>query len=159
MNRRDFWPSVEHLDAHDGFIFALLGVGDPHFEESIGIERGGVEQFVFIVMRVTTTVLAHQRFIGKRALRIDIHHAIERMRGQRILMKPNLFRVLAVIAFAVGQAKQALFENRILAVPQRNRETNVLILVAPTRESVFAPAIGATARVIVRKRIPRVSIR
>jgi len=54
-----------------------------------------------------------------------------------------LLDVLAVIAFAVGQAEQPFLEDRVLAVPQGERETQPLVVVAETGEASLAPVIGA----------------
>jgi hypothetical protein len=66
--------------------------------------------------------------------------------------------VLAVIALAIGQAEQPLLENRVLAVPQRHGKAQPLMVVTETGETVLAPMIGAGARLIVGKIIPRISV-
>ena len=76
------------------------------------------------------------------------------MRGRGVEVIIQLLHVLAVIALAVGQAKEALLENRIVSVPQRQREAKALAVVAETRNPVLAPAIGAAAGVIVRQIFP-----
>src|SRR5262249_57267236 len=50
-------------------------------------------------------------------------------------------------------------EDRVLAIPQRERQAQALFRVADTGESVLTPAIRAAARVIVREIIPGVSSR
>jgi hypothetical protein len=59
-----------------------------------------------------------------------------------------------VIAFVAGQAEQTLFQDRIVAVPERERKANVLMAIADTAEPVFAPAVGAAARMVVGKIFP-----
>jgi hypothetical protein len=66
----------------------------------------------------------------------------------------QLFHVLAVIALAVGESKQALLENGIRAVPQRQTEAKNLAIVTDAREPVFVSAIGARTGVVVRKIVP-----
>ena len=48
-----------------------------------------------------------------------------------------------MIGLAIGQAKCALFEDRILAVPQDQRKTQPLVIVTETGETILAPVIGA----------------
>ena len=60
-----------------------------------------------------------------------------------------------MIAFAVGQAEQAFFQNRIAAVPERQREAQTLLIVADAEQSVLAPAIGPAAGMIVAEVPPR----
>ena len=64
-----------------------------------------------------------------------------------------------MVSFLVRQAEKALFENRVLLIPERERETDVLVPVANSADAVFAPAVGSRARMIVRKIIPRVAVR
>src|ERR1700730_801999 len=66
--------------------------------------------------------------------------------------------VLAVVPLAVGQADQALFEDRVLAVPQRHGKAQPLMVVAEARKAVFAPVIGAGPRLVVREIIPRIAV-
>ena len=65
--------------------------------------------------------------------------------------------VLAVVAFAVGQAEQAFLEDRVLAVPQGQGEAEPLLVVGDAGQAVFAPAIGARAGLVVGEVIPGVA--
>src|SRR5262249_33117486 len=71
----------------------------------------------------------------------------------------QLLDVLAVIAFAVGQAKEPLFEDWVLAVPQGEPETPEQMLVAKPREPVLTPAVRSAARMIVREIVPGSAVR
>ena len=99
MNIRSFWPAIHHFNAHCSFITAALDVSNPHFKEAIVIQHACVEQLKLGFEFGAHAILCNKRVVGKRALRIGIHHAIERVRRHRILVKPQLFRVFAVIAF------------------------------------------------------------
>ena len=79
------------------------------------------------------------------------------MRRRAVEVEVVFLDVLAVIAFAVGQAEQALLENRILAVPQGQREAEPLLVVGDAGQAVFAPAIGARAGLVVAEIIPGVA--
>src|SRR4051812_26820136 len=68
-----------------------------------------------------------------------------------------LLDVLAVVAFAVRQAEQAFLEDRILAVPQRERKAQELLVVRYAGKSIFTPAVRSRARLIVGEAIPRVA--
>ena len=57
----------------------------------------------------------------------------------------------------VGEAEQALLEDRVRAVPQREREAQLLAVVADPREPVLAPAVGARARLVVGEVAPGVA--
>src|SRR5262249_37642731 len=69
-----------------------------------------------------------------------------------------LLDVLAVIAFAVGQPEQAFLQDGVLAVPEGQREAEPLLVVGNAGQAVFAPAIGAGARLVVAEIIPGVAV-
>src|SRR5205085_7069803 len=54
--------------------------------------------------------------------------------------------------------EQPLFENRVLAVPERQTETEALLVVGDPGEAVFPPAIGARPRMVVREEVPGVAV-
>jgi hypothetical protein len=49
-----------------------------------------------------------------------------------------LLDVLAVVALAVGQPEHPLLQQRVPAVPQRQRETQPLLVVADAGDAVLA---------------------
>src|SRR5262249_22125385 len=65
--------------------------------------------------------------------------------------------VLAVIALAVGETEQSLFEDGIVAVPQGEREAELLLIVGYAGQTVLAPAVGAGAGLIVAEVVPGVA--
>src|ERR1043166_5846098 len=64
-----------------------------------------------------------------------------------------------MIPFTAGETKDAFFQNRIAAIPKRQRETNLLVTIADARESVFIPPVSARPCVIVWEIVPRRAIR
>ena len=64
-----------------------------------------------------------------------------------------------MVTLAAGQAEKALFEDRILSIPERDRKADPLMPVRDAADAVVVPPIGARTRVIMRKVIPRRSIR
>src|SRR5215813_7654195 len=87
-------------------------------------------------------------------LRILIKASHVRMRGRGVEVVVVFLDVLAVISFVAGQAEQALLENRIAPVPQRQRKAQPLVIIGDAAQPVLAPAIGARPRMIVRKILP-----
>src|SRR5271156_6912748 len=80
------------------------------------------------------------------------------MVGRSVKIIVVLLHILTVIALAVGQAEKPLLQDRVLSVPQRQRKTQPLLLVADARQTVLAPAIGAAACMVMRKVIPGISV-
>ena len=74
-------------------------------------------------------------------------------------MKIIFLDVFAVIALIASQPKEPFLENRILAIPKRQSEADILMAIGDAADTVFAPAVGAAARLIVRQIFPDVSIR
>jgi len=73
------------------------------------------------------------------------------MRRRGVQVPPVLLGVLAVVALAAGEPEDALLEDRVAAVPEREREAQALALVAQRAEAVLAPAVRARAGMVVRK--------
>jgi hypothetical protein len=48
-----------------------------------------------------------------------------------------------VIALAVGEAEEALFQYRVVLVPECQREAQSLLVVAHSAEPVLTPFVGA----------------
>ncbi len=80
------------------------------------------------------------------------------MRRRGVELVVQLLDVLAVVAFAVGQPEESLFEDRVLAVPKREAQAEPLLVVTETGDSILAPAIGPTTGMIVWEVIPRGAI-
>ena len=103
-------------------------------------------------------VLLDQPRVGKLALRILVEHLQVGVRRRGVEVVVQLLHVLAVVALAVGQAEEPLLQNRIAAVPQRQRQAEPLLVVADAGDAVLAPAIGPAAGVVVREVIPGVAV-
>src|SRR5258708_2622137 len=84
--------------------------------------RRAAEELVLELLPRATAVLVQELVVGKRGLRVLVEHLRVRVRGRAVEVEVVLLDVLAVIALAVGEAEQALFEDGIAPVPQRDRE-------------------------------------
>ena len=47
-----------------------------------------------------------------------------------------------MVALAIGEAKKAFLEDRILAISECQGETQQLLVIADAGESVFSPLVG-----------------
>src|SRR6185369_14765066 len=63
----------------------------------------------------------------------------------------------AVVPLTVGQSEQPLLENRIPPVPQRQAETETLLVVGNTSKAVFPPAVSPGAGMIMSEEVPGVA--
>src|SRR5206468_4215344 len=98
--------------------------------------------------------LLDQRRIRERRLRILVERLQVRVRRGRVEEVVALLDVLAVIALGTSEAEQPLLQDRIAAVPERQREADARLAIADAEEPVLAPAIRAAARVIVGEVVP-----
>src|SRR5262245_22275399 len=80
------------------------------------------------------------------------------MGRRRVEIEIILLDILAVVAFRVGQSEKPFLENRVLAIPQRQRKAQALVVVGKTRQTVLAPAIRAGARLIVAEVVPGIAV-
>src|SRR6185436_16784008 len=80
-----------------------------------------------------------------------------RRRGIQIVVK--LFRVFAVISLTVSETEDAFLENRVASIPQGERKTEALGIIADACKAVFAPPIRAAAGMVVRKIFPGIAMR
>ena len=62
-----------------------------------------------------------------------------------------------MVALAVGQAEEPLFEDGVLPVPEGQREAKPLLIVGDAGQAVLPPAVGARAGLIVGEVVPGVA--
>jgi hypothetical protein len=84
-------------------------------------------------------------------LRQLVEHARVSVTGDGIEIIVQFLDILAMAALFVGQAKQPLLEDRIMPVPQRDREAQQLPVIGKAGNAVLAPTIGAAARLVMRE--------
>ena len=159
VQRRRFGAPVECGDAHQHIVDTGLGVFDENVEIPVIVERTRIQQLVFRRTDSAPPVLGNEIRIGERSLRIFVEHLEVGMRRRRIQVVIELLDVLAMIALAVREAEQPLLEDRVALVPQRQRQTESLLLVGESGDAVLPPPVGAAARVVVRKVVPGIAVR
>src|SRR5262245_46534235 len=69
-----------------------------------------------------------------------------------------LLDVVGVVALRVGQAEEALLEDGVLLVPQGQVEAQAALAVGDAEQAILAPAVGATAGVLLREIIPETAV-
>ena len=153
-----FRPAVVDGDADEHVFRTLLGVLHEHVEVPVLIENAGVEEFVLEVFPRSSAVGLDQVPVGKLALRVLVQILHVRVRRRAVDVEVVLLHVLAVVALAVGESEEALLQDRVALVPQRQRKAQPLLVVADSAETVLAPLVGAGARLVVREVIPRVAV-
>ena len=154
-----FRAAVIDADLDQDVFRRFLGIFDEHVEIAVLIEHSRIEQFVFELIASAATVRLDKIAVRESSLRVLVEVLHVRMGRSAVEVKVVFLDILAVIAFAVGEAEQALLEDCVLAGPSRGaaREAEPLLIVGDSRQAIFAPAIGARAGLIVREIIPGVA--
>src|SRR5262249_8464309 len=120
----------------------------------VALEHAGVQQLILRCAPIAAPVLVEEGTVreGPLGILVEVLHVGVRRRGVEI--EVVLLHVLAVIALGVGHAETALLQDRIAAIPQRERETEALVIVRDTGQAILPPAIGAAARMLVWEELP-----
>src|SRR5713101_2708813 len=77
-------------------------------------------------------------------------------RGVEIVVK--FLSIFAVVALGICEAKNTLLQNLVFAVPQRQRETEALLVITDPGDAVFTPAICAAAGMVVGEIFPGIAV-
>jgi hypothetical protein len=155
---RRLGAAIERLDADAQIVGVRLGVFDEHVEVPVLVEDARIEQLELRPLPAAARVLLDQpavRILGLRVLVQVLHVAVGR---RAVDVEVILLQILAVIPLARDQPEWPLLEDRIPAVPQRQREAQHLKTVADSGQPVFAPAIRLAPRHVVREEVPRGAI-
>src|SRR5262245_34520796 len=147
-----------NADLNQDVLRRLLGVFHKDIEVTVRIENSGVDQFVFGFLSASSSIGFDQFVIGIGRLRVLVEILHVGVRRRAIEIEVIFLHVLAVIAFAVGEAEQTLFEDRILPIPEREGETEQLGVVRDDGKTVFATVEGARAGMVVTEVILGVAV-
>ena len=155
MQRRLVRAVILELDAHQHLGRRGLRVRDVDRPVAVVVEHTRVEQLELRVLEAAPVV--DELLVGKRRLRIVVAPAQQRVTREALEIPPVLLDVLAVIALWACEAEHALLQDRVVAVPQREGETELVADVGEAGHSVLVPAVRARASVVVRERRPRIA--
>ena len=157
--RIGFWSGpVMHRYGHQYILWSGFGVFNKHVEIPIRIEKARVKQFKFGVQPSPVPVFGQQLLIRIRCLRVLVQHPLVGVRRCRVKIIVQFLNILAVVPLAVGQAKIPLFQNRVLPIPECQSQTQLLFVVAETRNGLLTPPIGVAAGHVVGRKIPGVAV-
>ncbi len=154
VQRRLFGSAVVGEDVGVDFVRRPLGVMHLYVPVAVLAEDAGVEQAAGRVEAAATAVFLDQARIGVFRLRIFVQIAQVAVARRGVEVEVILLDVLAVVALVAGEAEGAFLEDRIAAVPQRQREAQALLVVADAAHAVLVPAVGARARLVVVEIVP-----
>src|SRR3989441_1191898 len=155
MKRRGVWSAIGDSDTNQKLVGRRLRVLGDDVEVAIFLEDAGVHELELGISAAPPLILLDEPRVRKLALRIlveTLHIGVGR-RGVEV--EVIVLDVLAVVPLRAGEAENPLLENRVLLVPEREREAEPLVIVRDPEEAVLSPAIGAGPRVVMREVVPR----
>ena len=154
MDRRVFRSAIADSDLHQNIFGRSLGILDEDIKVTLLVEGVCIDQLELRILFAPAAILFNEPIVGKFPLRILVKHLEIRMRRRGIEIVIKLLNVFAVISLSVREAEKPLFQNRILPIPEGQSQTEALMIVAQTGNAIFAPTIGATARLVVTEIVP-----
>src|SRR4051812_24400927 len=107
-----------------------------------------------MVASAPAPIFLFKPFVWKLLLRVLVQKFHVRVRRSVIQVVVAFLDILTMIPFVPGEAKQALFENRIPAIPKCNGEAGFLVSVANTSDTVFVPPVRTRSGLIERQVLP-----
>ena len=155
---RSLRAAVMHGDLDEHVLRTLLGVLHEYIKIPVVVEDPGIQQFVLHLLTRPPAVGVHQVAIGELPLRILVQVLHVGVRGSAVHVEVVLLHILAVVALAVGEPEQALFQDGIALVPQRHGKTKALLVVGDPSDSVFSPPVRPGAGVVMGEIVPGVSV-
>ena len=155
LQRRLLGRVVLDHDAGEDLGRRRLRVGDVDGPVAVVVERAGVEQLELGILK--TAAVVDELVVGEGDLRVVVAPVQQRVARQPLEVPPVLLDVLAVVSLRPREAEHPLLQDRVLAVPEREREAELVADVRDAGHPVLVPAVGAGARVVVRERVPGVA--
>ncbi len=158
VQRRSIRTDVGRPDHHHDVVGTGLCVVDLDHPVAVVVECAGVEELVLRLVLVAPGILGDEIAVGKGPLRIVVPPAIPRVTRQRIQIPPVVLGVLTVVALRTGQPEHPLLQDGVVAVPQRQPETEPLLDVGEPGHPVLPPPVGTRSGVIVGEVRPGIAV-
>src|SRR5438067_1639449 len=159
MQRRSFRPAVRNRQANENVVLIGLSVFRKDIEVAVVIKDSTVDEFKLCCPQTAPPIFLDQTRIRKFRLRVFIERLHVGMRRRRVEVVVELLYVLAVIPFGAGKTEKALLQDRVFAIPKSERKAKPALAIGNAEQPIFAPAVGAAARMVVREIIPAISVR
>src|SRR5260370_26498845 len=159
MDDRFLGSAVVRSHEHEDVFRRGFRIFHEDVEVAVIGENAGVQQFEFELRPVAAAVFLEQSRVRKFRLRIFVEHFQVGMGRGSVQIVINLLHVLAVIALGIGEAEEALLEERVFAIPQRQRQAELLMVIAEAGQAILAPTVSAAAGVVMSEIPPCITIR
>ena len=147
-----------HRDPADDVLRPGLRVLHLDIEVVAAAENARINELVLKFLPRPRPVHGYQLVVGKFCLRVFVQPALVAVGREVVEVEVIFLDILAVISLGIRQPEQALFQDRVPLVPQRQRQAQPLLIVADPGEAVLTPPVGAGPGLIVAEIRPGVAV-
>ena len=119
IERSRLGPAIENRYSNQDVFRFLLGVFHKHIEIAIIFKDASIDQLVLKLVPRSFPVVFYQVVVWECSLRIFVEIFHVGVRWRAVQIEVVLLDIFAVITFTVRQAEETLFQDGVLAVPQR----------------------------------------
>jgi hypothetical protein len=132
-----------HGNSNEDVFRALLRVLHEHVKIPVVVEHACIEQLVLELFPRSSPVRFDQVPVAILPLRVLVEILHVRVGWRAVEVEVVLLDILAMVRLTVGEFEQALLQDRVPLVPQRQREAQPLLVIREARKTVLAPPVGA----------------
>src|SRR5690349_10709558 len=123
MQCRSLRSAVGYCNTNQDVVGVRLGVLRFDIEATTVVEHSRVGDLELPIIQTTVTIPIDELRVRKGSLRILVQCPHVRVGRRGIDVVVTFLDVFAVISLGTGESEQSLLENRVVAIPQRDRET------------------------------------
>ena len=145
-------------DLHQEVVRGILCVFHNDIEITVIVKDAGIDQFELFRVPSPAAILIHQPPVRKLPLRVFVEHFQVGMRRGCIQKIIQFLHILAVVPLGVGQPKETLLEDWVVAIPQHQREAQALQVIAEPGNAILPPAKRPASGLVVGNIIPGVPV-
>src|SRR5207245_116137 len=151
-------PAITYADLDEEVFWRLFSIFHKDIEVAVLLEHTRVEQFIFHVATIAPLVGLDQIVVRIFRLRIFVQVLHVGMRGRAVEVEVVFLNVFTVVGLAVREAEHTFLEDRVLAVPQRNRKTKQLLVIADAGKTILSPVVCSGSGLVMSEVIPGITI-
>src|SRR5690606_135226 len=151
--------SVFDRDFDTNIPYIFLGVFDIYIKVVVIVKPSRIQNFVFVFFYGSLPVNFEQIVVRIWSMSVLIQVLHIRMSRSIIEVVIQLFNILPMVSLGSRQSKQPFLENGIIPIPHSECKAYSTFFIRYSGNPVFSPSVNSTSGVIMRKIIPRTTVR
>src|SRR5262245_5731647 len=121
--------TIARRDADKDVVGGGLGILHQDVAVAIAIKHSRLEQLILQVMSIALAVFLDKLTVGEGGLGIFVEILHVGVGGGRVEVEVIFLDVLPMIALTASEAKEPFFQDWVTAIPQRQGETEALVII------------------------------